>query len=229
MAENVSSRDSSSARDSKRQRQECGDNDQSGTICQKCDLLVSKAIDFAVCKLAFCLGCTKVSRTLFQCLMEGELDNFHWTCRSNRSMFPTIEGISSTVNDIQKQHDHRMNKMEDRMSRMEINTKQEIQIQVTSMKDQLIDSLKQDIYKIVDLRNNELEDRTRRELNITIFNLWEHNHELGKDNKIADEQEAIEISSALGLDNLNISTSYRLGKKEDGKTRHLKVILDSKA
>ena len=39
----------------------------------------------------------------------------------------------------------------------------------------------------------------------------------------------IEISSALGLDNLNISTSYRLGKKEDGKTRPLKVILDSKA
>ena len=226
----ISSRDSSLSRgENKRQRQESGEQDQSGTICQKCDLLVAKAIDCAVCKLAFCLGCAKVSRTLFQCLMEGELDNFHWTCRSCKSMFPTIESISSTVKDIQKQHDHRMNKMEERMSKIETNTKQEIKSQVSDMKDQIIDSLKQDIHKVVDARSKELEDRKRRETNITIFNLIEHNHELGSDNKTADQQDVLRLSSELGLGDLNITTSYRLGKKIEGKNRPLKVVLDSKA
>ena len=232
MAENfgASSRDSSLSRnENKRQRQESGDQDQSGTICQKCDLLVAKAIDCAVCKLAFCLGCAKISKTLFQCLMEGELDNFHWTCRSCRSMFPSIEGISSSIKDIQKQHDHRMSRMEERMTKMEVNTKQEIKLQVTSMKDEIIDSLKQDINKVVDTRNKELEDRKRRELNLTVFNLTEHNHELGTDNKTADQQDIFRISSDLGLGELNIVTSYRLGKKTEGKTRPLKVVLDSKA
>ena len=97
------------------------------------------------------------------------------------------------------------------------------------MKDEIIDSLKQDIHKVVDSRNKELEDRKRRELNLTIFNLKEHSHDVGRDNKTADEQDIIAISASLGLDNLNITTSYRLGKREQGKTRPLKIILDSKA
>ena len=225
----MSSRESSLTREHKRQRQESGDADQSGTICQKCDLLVSKAIDCAVCKLSFCLGCAKIGKSLFHCMVEGELENFHWTCRSCRSMFPTIEGISSTVKDIQKNHEQRMSKMEERMSKMETNTKHEIKHQVSSMKDQIVDSLKLDINKLVDSRSRELEDRKRRELNVTVFNLREHDYELGRDNKNADEQDMIEISASIGLENLNIMTSYRLGKKEDGKTRPLKLILDSKA
>ena len=230
MADNISSRDSSVTRlDSKRPRQDSEENDQSGTICQRCDLLVAKVIDCAVCKLAFCLGCARISKILSQCLVEGELANFHWTCRSCRSMFPSIEGISSTVKDIQKNHEKRMSNMEERMSKMETITKHEIKSQVTCMKDEIIDSLKQDIHKVVDSRNKELEDRKRRELNLTIFNLKEHGHDVGRDNKAADEQDIIAISASLGLDNLNITTSYRLGKREQGKTGPLKIILDSKA
>ena len=59
------------------------------------------------------------------------------------------------------------------------------------MKDQIIDSLKQDIHKVVDARSKELEDRKRRETNITIFNLIERNHELGSDNKTADQQDVL--------------------------------------
>ena len=230
MADNISSRDSSVTRlDSKRPRQDSEENDQSGTICQRCDLLVAKVIDCAVCKLAFCLGCARISKILSQCLVEGELANFHRTCRSCRSMFPSIEGISSTVKDIQNNHEKRMSNMEERMSKMETITKHEIKSQVTCMKDEIIDSLKQDIHKVVDSRNKELEDRKRRELNLTIFNLKEHSHDVGRDNKAADEQDIIAISASLGLDNLNITTSYRLGKREQGKTRPLKIILDSKA
>ena len=124
-------------------------------------------------------------------------------------MFPSKEGISSAVKDIQKNHEKRMSNMEERMSKMETILKHEIKSQVTWMKDEIIDSLKQDIHKVVDSRNKELEDRKRRELNLTIFNLKEHSHDVGRDNKTADEQDIIAISASLGLDNLNITTSYR--------------------
>ena len=83
--------------------------------------------------------------------------------------------------------------------------------------------------KVVDTRNRELEDRKRREMNITIFNLIEHDSDSGSENKRAYELDVRTISANLGLENLCITMSYRLGRKEDGKTRPLLVILDSKA
>lgn len=82
---------------------------------------------------------------------------------------------------------------------------------------------------MVDHRNRELEDRKRREMNITLFNLIEHDSDTGPENKRADELDVRIISASLVLDNLSITTSYRLGRREDGKTRPLRVILDSKA
>ena len=89
------------------------------------------------------------------------------------------------MKDIQKNHEKRMSNMEDRMSETETNTKHEIKTHFTCIKDEIIDSLKQDIHKEVDSKNKELEDRKRRELNLTIFNLKEHNHDVGRDNKTA--------------------------------------------
>ena len=64
---------------------------------------------------------------------------------------------------------------------------------------------------------------------MTIFNLKEHNNDSGLDNKKEDEIDIKAISTSLGLENLNIVTSARLGKREEAKTRPLRVILDSKA
>lgn len=66
---------------------------------------------------------------------------------------------------------------------MEQKTKQEIKKNVTDMKSDILDELKEDIDRLVDTRNKELEDRKRREMNITIFNLEEHNYENGITNK----------------------------------------------
>ena len=46
---------------------------------------------------------------------------------------------------------------------------------------------------------------------------------------MADELDVRAISANLGLENLGITMSYRLGRKEDGKTRPLRVFLDYKA
>ena len=68
-----------------------------------------------------------------------------------------------------------MSNIEDRMENLQKLTKNEIQNQVTSLKEDIITSLKADINSVVDARNRELEDRKRRELNLTIFNLQKHN------------------------------------------------------
>ena len=59
------------------------------------------------------------------------------------------------------------------------------------MKEEICNSLNDDINELVDARNNELEDRRRQESNITVFNLPEHNFSTGQDNKMADEADLI--------------------------------------
>ena len=94
-----------------------------------------------------------------------------------------------------------------------------------------IDSLKGDIHTVVDQRTRELEleDRKRKEFNITVFNLKDQNYESGTENKRADELDVRAKSASLGLENLSISTTYRLRRKEEGKIRPLRVVLDSKS
>ena len=75
----------------------------------------------------------------------------------------------------------------------------------------------------------ELEDRKRRELNISIFNLMEHSSDNTAENKKAAELDIRVISASLGIDNLNITIFYGLGKKEPTQTCPLRVVLDSKS
>ena len=214
--------------DPKRQRKDSNEED-SGFMCHRCDFVADKAITCSGCNLTFCLKCANISQTLHKCILDGELENFHWSCRSCKATFPSLQQISSRLQEITGKHETRMTNMEDRMDRFEKSAKEEIQVQVTTMKDEIISSLKTDIETLVDTRNRELEDRKRRELNLTVFNLCEHNLGSGTDNRRADENDIMRISSSLGLDNLNIIMSYRLGKKVESKTRPLKLILDSKA
>ena len=100
---------------------------------------------------------------------------------------------------------------------------------VNNMKEDIITSLKADINTVVDARNKELEDRKCRDMNLTVFNLQEHNFGNGPDNKRADENDILRICSSLGLETPTINYSYRLGKKVESKTRPLKLVLDSKA
>ena len=78
-------------------------------------------------------------------------------------------------------------------------------------------------------RHVELEERKRRETNIVLFHLPEHNSPVELTNKLADDRYIKEISRYLGQESLNAVTLFRLGKKLDDKIRPLKVVLDSKS
>ena len=54
---------------------------------------------------------------------------------------------------------------------MENDTRVEIKETISSMKEEILESVKEGIDKLVDTRNKELEDRKRCEMNFTVFNL----------------------------------------------------------
>lgn len=213
----------------KRIRQGSTEDECTSFSCQKCNSEVQDKINCTGCKLNYCLNCAGISQVLYQCMKNGELVNFHWTCDCCKSMFPTLENIAGAVHDIQNKHDQRMKTLEDRMDKLETATKDEIKSSIVDMKSDILDSLKVDLDSIVDKRNRELEDRKRRELNITVFNLEEHSNQTGLENKAQDEEDIRRICSSIGVEEVEIVTFYRLGKKIQNKTRPIKIILSNKA
>ena len=139
-------------------------------------------------------------------------------------MFSTLENISETLGDIKVKHERRMSELESRMDAYETKNTEEIKSSVTSMKEDVLVDIKSDINKLVDQRNKELEDRKRREVNLVIFNLNENTHESGHVNKQRDEEDFQTICSSLGLEPVELATTYRFGKASS-KPRPLKVTL----
>ena len=144
---------------------------------QKINLLVL-AVNFH-----YCLKCAGVSEALYACIERGEMTDFHWTCPCCKNMFPSLDNISRSLNDMQSKNEERMTKLENRMGNSESFTKGEVKNTVLSMKSEILEELKLGANELVDKRSSELDDRRRRELNITIFNLPEYNSTIGMDKK----------------------------------------------
>ena len=215
--------------DAKRPRQDSSEVELSLYICQKCDNKVDDGVTCTGCKLLFCISCAKISPSLYNCMMTGEMDSFRWNCKSCISSFPSLENITGVLQEIKATYDGRMTNIESRMDRFEEKTEQVITENVREMKDDIVDSLKGELSLLVDSRCRELDDRKRRELNLTVFNLPEHNKGNGQENRIHDERDISGICTDLGLVNVQISQSIRLGKKTEGKIRPLKIILTERA
>ena len=58
-------------------------------------------------------------------------------------------------------------------------------------------------------RNNELEDRRRKETNITLFNLPEHNFPSGQEDKEADGEDCNKLCTCLGVEIPNMIKWFR--------------------
>ena len=82
---------------------------------------------------------------------------------------PSLENIATTLQDLYVKSETRMNNIEDKMDRMENNTRVEIKENISSMKEEILESVKEGIDKLVDTRNKELEYRKRREIECNCF------------------------------------------------------------
>ena len=196
---------------------------------QRCDNIVVERIACSGCKLEYCLECANVSKTLFSLIIEGELEDFKWSCRSCKATFPSLENISYVLGDIQKTTDKRITSLEERVTHFERNTSETIKDSIENMKSEVIDSVKENLNKLVDERTREIEDRKRRDNNLVLFNLSEHRSQIGEENKRRDEANFKDLSASLGLDNPQIQLCFRLGKYYPTKNRPLKVVFENRA
>ena len=180
------------------------------------------------CKSDYCLKCAGITHTLFEYLTQGEMEDFLWLCKSCKATFPSLDNITRFLKEPLDKNDTRMTKLEDQVGKLE-SGKESVNTAVLVMKEEIRNSLKDGINKLVDARNNELEDRRRRETNITLFNLPEHNLPTGQDNKMADEADVNQLCTCLGLETPKMITWFRLGRKAPDRTRPLKIVLETKA
>ena len=160
--------------------------------------------------------------------MNGEMKDFRRSCRSCQATFTSLENITGVLKKIETKQDNRMDKLEDRIMKVEQVTGAELKKSVDSMKKE-IDTIKEDIETVVDTRTAELDDRKRRDHNLTVFNLPEHTSSNNTENKQQDEEDIRFICSLLGLETILLTTQYRLEKKDDSITRPIKMVLESKA
>ena len=216
-------------KDAKCPRQDSIEGEITQFLSQCCDKKVEDGINCPGCKLLFCLRCAKVSPALYNCLRSGEMGSFHWNCKICGSSFPSLENITGAFKNIQATYEGRMTNKESRMDTFEEKGERLIVDNEQEMRDDIIESIKGEVNQLVDNRSRELDDRKRRELNLTKFNLPEHRNRSGRENKTDDEFDFSCICADLGLSNVSIQTSLRLGKKLDDKKRPLKIILTNKA
>ena len=146
--------DSNDSAMKKRARQDSSDPE---TSCQKCDSLISEKIMCQGCKLDYCLKCAGISHELFVHLTKGEMEDFLWSCKSCRATFPSLDNITKYLKESLSKNDVRMTKLESRMKKLETSNILTNKT-VSDMKVEICNSVKEDINKLVDARNSELED-----------------------------------------------------------------------
>ena len=199
------------------------------THCARCDnKLDNKNIECNSCKLLFCVRCSGLSTQAFELIQGGGLDGYHHLCQSCKHTMPTLENIDKKLTLFNKNQEKRLSTLEDQMKGVEIKTRQIVHESLKNTKQEVLENIEDKISSMVDAKVKEIDDRRRREMNIVIFNLQEGASASGTENKEYDENNIKIIAADLGLENLEIETSYRLGKKSREKPRVLKIILSSK-
>ena len=77
-------------------------------------------------------------------IQSGKMDQFMWSCTNCRATFPSMENTTSALIDLRKCNDDQVGELE---NKTEEGKCQDIQITVSTMKDNLINCLKEDVEK----------------------------------------------------------------------------------
>ena len=114
---------SSSEKDSLVKKRFWQDSSDPEAYCQKCDKLTKDIIMCQGCKLDYSLTCAKMSPTLYECLVQGEMEGFYSCCRSCKATIPSLDNITGLLKDMQKETNERMTKLKSRVDVLESGAK----------------------------------------------------------------------------------------------------------
>ena len=95
-----------------RTRQDSGE-DYIIATCQKCDIRAQDNMQFSGFKLYYCLKCARLSKILYTCFKNGEMDDFDWICSCCKSMFPSLDtsNIATTLQELHRTSDERVHQL----------------------------------------------------------------------------------------------------------------------
>lgn len=176
------------------------------------------------CQLPYCGKCTGLTAPVLKYMQDTTSGDIRWTCKPCKTSIPSLEKISDSIKSLEKSNEERMSRLEMKVEKIEQNIPLVVKHETKNIKAQIIEEIKDDVINLVDDRNKELDERRKRENNIVLFNLIEGNSAIGLENQEQDETNLRKIALSLGLESVDISQSYRIGKKGQN-TRPVKMVM----
>lgn len=203
--------------------------------CPKCEKALtdeSNCMACSVCELNFCVTCTGISPILLTALIEDTSHNFKWTCNGCKQNFPCMTGLSQQLKSIETKTQSQISSLELKVEKIQVDMGQKVKTEVNQIRGELADSIKKDIKESLqdDIRKElyEIEDQKRRALNLVIFNLYESKSTTSAQRQDHDTHHFTTLCNKIGVNDVDITSIFRLGNPKKDVHRPLKVVLNNK-
>ncbi|MES9904149.1 MAG: hypothetical protein ABW168_15925 [Sedimenticola sp.] len=203
----------------------------SSNLCPRCEteiLAADPQYDCAVCGVKYCLKCTNIPLLVYEELEENNIPGFSWHCRSCKMSLPTLRNMDKTLKSMDEKNENRLSQIESKLDKLDTKIVEKIKEQVDGLKVDVVGEIKSDMEAMIDARIKEYEDQQHRIGNIIVYNLPEIKSQNSEIRKTKDEENFRTVANSIGITDLQIKASIRLGKMVEGNTRPMKVVLENK-
>ena len=180
--------------------------------CEKCGGTINedvKALQCEFCAKWVCLVCSEVPEKMYDIFIDDDIPSFLWSCASCIHAIPTIKNLGKALQGV------RDDQSETKAESGKLNAK--------------VDKLESSIDVKVQEAIEEYRERENRKCNLILHNIPE-SKEIDAGVRRDDDIQVITdvFKEGLGVDQFEIQSSVRLGRKSDeGKNRLMKVTVDS--
>ena len=171
--------------------------------CSKCDGVIHdliKALQCEFCAEWVCLHCSGMPEPVYDAIIDNHIPNFIWTCDRCVNAVPTIKNLASMLQGVKNEQEgsrKQMNELNQRVERLE-------------------ESIDAKVHAAID----DYREREARKCNVILHNIPEPTAEQADGRKLEDNEQVSDMfRSGLELDQVQIQSIVRLGKRIDGKTR----------
>ena len=202
--------------------------------CPKCDVDLSECegvVLCSVCEINFCITCAKVPLEMLAFMNSGA-SNVLWTCSSCKANFPSMSSMKSAINNLDNKNDERFQKLEDKLGKIDDTIHRKVRQEINEVKTTLTENIKQEVRGILgdQLRDElrEIEDQKRRVSNVVCFNFPESKKATPREKKYDDERLFASICNDINIENIEVTSCFRIGKPKEKTNRPLKVMLSDK-
>ena len=188
------------------------------------------------CQKQYCTTCTGMKKSVYTAL--STIENAHWFCdpcnapamsliAAERSMKEACESYMEGISSKLEEFEHNLITKASVITVAELSKMvEELSIKVEELRKTSVPAPQKDSNEAEMIAVSDIEERAKRSTNLMLFNLKESG-ETAEEMKRDDEAKLKEIARITDT-KFEALKAIRLGKKEPGKTRPLKVIFQSR-